>query len=59
MQNLIIELKESFTNKGLVAPAEGQKDCEDVIPILRLMDCLIWDKVNPDEEAFAIYAGIK
>lgn len=23
------------------------------------MDCLIWDKINPDEEAFALYAGIK
>jgi hypothetical protein len=42
-----------------VEAVPGQKDCEDVLPIFRLMDCLIWDKVNPDEEVFAIYAGIK
>lgn len=59
MQNLIIELKESFISPGLVAPESGEKTCEDVLPILRLMDCLIWDKINPDEEVIATYAGIK
>ena len=30
-----------------------------MLPLLRLLDCLAWDKQIPDEDTFAMFATVK
>lgn len=57
IQGLLVDLKESFVGAGLAAGPEQQG--QDVLPLLRLLDCLTWDKQIPDEDTFAMFATVK
>lgn len=49
-QLLISDHRQDFMKSDLSAQATGSQSNKDVLTLLRLLDCLTWDRQSPDEE---------